>query len=55
VGRFIYDFIVRILEGHIRHLNAGEFRELFAGCGFVNIRQRTRCRGLPILLTAAMK
>lgn len=52
-GRFIFDLIVTLMEGDIRHLSAGEFRELFARCGFARIRQRTHLFGLPILLTAA--
>jgi len=55
IGRFIYDCIVRILEGHIRHLSSGEFRALLAGCGFGQLRQKTSYRGLPLLLTAATK
>lgn len=52
-GRFIFDLIVTLMEGDIRHLPAGEFRELFARCGFSRIRQKTHLLGIPILLTAA--
>lgn len=53
-GRFIFDLIVALVEGDVRHLSAGEFREIFTRCGFSRIRQKTHLRGLPILLTAAM-
>lgn len=55
IGSFIYDCIVRLVEGHIRHLSSGEFRALLADCGFGQVRQKTSFRGLPILLTAATK
>ena len=52
-GRFIFDLLVALVEGDIRHLSAGEFREIFTRCGFSSIRQKTHLRGIPILLTAA--
>lgn len=52
-GRFIFNFIVELMEGDVRHLTGGEFRELFMRCGFGRIVQKTNLRWLPILLTAA--
>lgn len=52
-GRVIFDLIVTLMEGDVRHLSAGEFRELFTQCGFTHVRQRTHLLGIPILLTAA--
>lgn len=51
-GRFIFDFVVGIMEGDIRHLSAPELRDLFGRCGFRGISQRTRPWGLPLLLTS---
>jgi SAM-dependent methyltransferase len=52
-GRVIFDLIVTLMEGDVRHLSAGEFRGLFTSCGFTGVRQRTHLLGIPILLTAA--
>lgn len=52
-GRFIFNFIVELMEGDVRHLTAGEFTRIFSRCGFGRIAQRTNLHGLPILLTAA--
>lgn len=53
-GRLIFDLIVTLAEGDVRHLSAGAFKDLFARCGFGSIRQKTHLLGIPILLTAAV-
>lgn len=55
MGRFIFDGIVQLVEGHIRHLSSGEFSALLEGSGFGQVRQKISFRGLPLLLTAATK
>ncbi|HRZ86338.1 MAG TPA: class I SAM-dependent methyltransferase [bacterium] len=53
VGRFIYDGIVEWLEGDVRHLNSGDFKELFGKAGFSPVKHRNNFKGLPIMMVVA--
>lgn len=51
-GRFIFDGIVVLMEGDVRHLSSRAFQELFSTAGFADIRQQRRRGPLPFLLTS---
>jgi ubiquinone/menaquinone biosynthesis C-methylase UbiE len=53
IGRFIYDGIVEWIEGGVKHLNSGEFKELFLNAGFGSVAHRNSFLGLPITLIVA--
>jgi ubiquinone/menaquinone biosynthesis C-methylase UbiE len=50
-GRLVYDVVVVLMEGAVRHLSASALRELFWDTGFANISQRRRGGPLPFLMT----
>jgi ubiquinone/menaquinone biosynthesis C-methylase UbiE len=50
-GRFVFNVLVVLLEGPVRHLTAAGFRELYARSGFEDVRQVRRGGLLPVLLT----
>jgi ubiquinone/menaquinone biosynthesis C-methylase UbiE len=50
-GRLIYDVLVVMVEGPVRHLTSGAFRELYDQAGFEHVTQRRRGGPLPFLLT----
>jgi ubiquinone/menaquinone biosynthesis C-methylase UbiE len=50
-GRFVFDGIVVLMEGPVRHLPGEAFRELFRATGFTDVSQRRRGGPLPFLLT----
>jgi ubiquinone/menaquinone biosynthesis C-methylase UbiE len=50
-GRILFDGIVVMIEGQVRHLSSRAFRSLYRRTGFDDIRQRRRRGPLPFLLT----
>jgi ubiquinone/menaquinone biosynthesis C-methylase UbiE len=50
-GRFIYDGIVVMMEGAVKHLSGEAFRDLYDRIGFADIMQQRRKGILPFLLT----
>ena len=54
-GWFIYDVCVVALEGAVHHASAQEFRKLFTGAGFDDIRQQAKLGLAPFLLTMGTK
>jgi ubiquinone/menaquinone biosynthesis C-methylase UbiE len=50
-GRFVFNFLVVLMEGPVRHLKGHAFRRLFRQAGFADIEQRRRGGPLPFLLT----
>ncbi len=51
-GRLVFNVIVVMLEGAVKHLTADAFRDLYQRTGFEDIRQRRRGGLLPFVLTA---
>jgi ubiquinone/menaquinone biosynthesis C-methylase UbiE len=51
-GRFLFDVLVVLMEGPVRHLTSLAFRDLYKQVGFGNVSQRRRGGPLPFLLTA---
>jgi ubiquinone/menaquinone biosynthesis C-methylase UbiE len=50
-GKLIYDGLVVLMEGPVRHLTGMGFRELYRNAGFDHIEQKRRGGPLPFLLT----
>lgn len=50
-GRFIFDFIVVMMEGAVKHLSGKSFRRLFKATGFGSVAQQRRGGLLPFLMT----
>ena len=50
-GWLIYDVIVVMAEGAVRHLTSGAFREMYEDVGFAEVSHRRRRGLLPILMT----
>jgi ubiquinone/menaquinone biosynthesis C-methylase UbiE len=50
-GRLIFDVLVVLMEGRVRHLTGQAFQVLYQANGFENIIQRRRGGPLPFLLT----
>jgi ubiquinone/menaquinone biosynthesis C-methylase UbiE len=50
-GRLLYDVLVVMVEGPVRHLTSEAFRQLFEVSGFASISHRRRRGPLPFLLT----
>jgi ubiquinone/menaquinone biosynthesis C-methylase UbiE len=50
-GGLIYDGLVVLMEGPVRHLTGASFRELYRRAGFEHIKQVRRGGPLPFLLT----
>jgi ubiquinone/menaquinone biosynthesis C-methylase UbiE len=51
-GRLVFDVIVVLMEGAVRHLSGEAFRDLYHQAGFTDVRQCRRGGLLPFLLTA---
>jgi ubiquinone/menaquinone biosynthesis C-methylase UbiE len=50
-GWLLYDVLVVMVEGPVRHLTSGGFRELYATAGFEHVSHRRRRGPLPFVLT----
>jgi ubiquinone/menaquinone biosynthesis C-methylase UbiE len=50
-GRLLFDGLVVMLEGAVRHLSGTSFWKLFERCGFDHISQRRHGGPLPFLMT----
>ncbi|HYT94338.1 MAG TPA: methyltransferase domain-containing protein [Gemmataceae bacterium] len=50
-GRLVFDVVVVLMEGAVRHLTSQGFCELYRATGFTDVRQRRRGGLLPFLLT----
>jgi ubiquinone/menaquinone biosynthesis C-methylase UbiE len=50
-GRFLFNFVVVMMEGPVRHLRSRAFRKLYREAGFVEVSQRRRRGLLPFLMT----
>jgi ubiquinone/menaquinone biosynthesis C-methylase UbiE len=50
-GRFIFNFVVVLMEGAVKHLTSHAFREIYRQGGFDRISQRRRGGPLPFLMT----
>jgi ubiquinone/menaquinone biosynthesis C-methylase UbiE len=50
-GRLLFDGIVVLLEGQVRHLSGRAFRSLYRQTGFEEISQKRRRGPLPFLMT----
>jgi ubiquinone/menaquinone biosynthesis C-methylase UbiE len=50
-GRLLYDVLVVMVEGPVRHLTGQAFRALYQAAGFEQVSQRRRRGPLPFLLT----
>jgi ubiquinone/menaquinone biosynthesis C-methylase UbiE len=50
-GRLIFDVLVVMVEGPVRHRTGGDFRKLYQEAGFADVSQRRRRGPLPFLMT----
>jgi ubiquinone/menaquinone biosynthesis C-methylase UbiE len=50
-GRFVFDVVVVLVEGRVRHLRSRTLRHLYRRAGFEAISQRRRRGPLPFLMT----
>jgi len=50
-GWMVYDIVVVMMEGAVRHLSSRAFRHMYASAGFDNLSQQRRGNFLPFLLT----
>ncbi len=50
-GHLIFEVLVVLVEGAVRHLTSRAFRELYRAHGFERVRQQRRGGPLPFLLT----
>jgi ubiquinone/menaquinone biosynthesis C-methylase UbiE len=50
-GWLVYDVVVVMMEGAVRHLSDHAFRDMYTSAGFGNLNQQRRGRFLPFLLT----
>ncbi|HXG10254.1 MAG TPA: class I SAM-dependent methyltransferase [Gemmataceae bacterium] len=50
-GRLLFDVLVVLVEGPVRHLTSEGFRQLYRASGFDQISQRRRGGPLPFVLT----
>jgi ubiquinone/menaquinone biosynthesis C-methylase UbiE len=50
-GRLVYDVVVVMMEGAVKHLSRAGFRDLYADAGFVNVEQRRKRGLLPFMMT----
>lgn len=50
-GRLVYDVIVVLMEGAVKHLSLAGFRSLYQEAGFVEVDQRRRGGFLPFVMT----
>jgi ubiquinone/menaquinone biosynthesis C-methylase UbiE len=50
-GHLVFEVLVVAMEGPVRHLTSGAFRDLYRTTGFGNVYQRRRGGPLPFLLT----
>jgi hypothetical protein len=50
-GWLLYDVMVVMMEGPVRHLTSGAFRGMYEDAGFENVFQQRRGGLLPFLLT----
>jgi ubiquinone/menaquinone biosynthesis C-methylase UbiE len=50
-GRLVFDVLVTLWEGPVRHLSGRAFRRLYRRAGFAEVTQRRRRGLLPFLLT----
>jgi ubiquinone/menaquinone biosynthesis C-methylase UbiE len=53
-GHLLYEVLVVLMEGPVRHLTSGGFQSLYKQSGFDNITQRRRRGPLPFLLTSGL-
>jgi len=51
LGWLLYDIMVVMMEGPVRHLTSGAFRSMYEDAGFENVSQQRRGGLLPFLLT----
>ena len=50
-GRFLFDGLVVLMEGPVRHLSGRAFRRLYRETGFTDVSQKRRKGPLPFLMT----
>jgi ubiquinone/menaquinone biosynthesis C-methylase UbiE len=50
-GRLLFDVLVVMVEGPVRHLTSRAFRRLYAKAGFADVEQLRRRGPLPFLMT----
>jgi ubiquinone/menaquinone biosynthesis C-methylase UbiE len=50
-GRLVYDVVVVMMEGDVKHLSRAAFRALYHDAGFVNVHQKRRRGLLPYMMT----
>jgi len=50
-GRLVYDVVIVMMEGPVRHLTSWAFRSIYGHAGFGEINQQRRGGPLPFLLT----
>src|SRR5262249_55812653 len=50
-GRLVFDLVVVLMEGPVRHLTGHDFRDLYRATGFDNGRQHRHGGPLPFLMT----
>ena len=50
-GRLVYDVVVVMIEGAVKHLSRAGFRDLYAHAGFVNVEQKRKRGLLPFMMT----
>jgi ubiquinone/menaquinone biosynthesis C-methylase UbiE len=50
-GRFLFDGLVVLMEGPVRHLSGRAFRRLYRQTGFTDVSQKRRRGPLPFLMT----
>jgi ubiquinone/menaquinone biosynthesis C-methylase UbiE len=50
-GRLVFDVVVVLMEGPVRHLTGRAFQELYHDCGFTDVSQQRRGGPLPFLMT----
>ena len=50
-GRFVYDVVVVMMEGAVKHLSLAAFRALYGKAGFIHVTQQRQRGALPYLMT----
>jgi ubiquinone/menaquinone biosynthesis C-methylase UbiE len=50
-GWFVFDVVVVLIEGHVKHRTGRDFMQMYADAGFADVIQRRRRGPLPFLMT----
>jgi ubiquinone/menaquinone biosynthesis C-methylase UbiE len=53
-GRLVFDVLVVMMEGPVRHLSGRAFRALYGAAGFAEVTQQRRGGPLPFVMTSGL-